>query len=73
MGEAFVTQGQADVARPRACPEAGTIPAFDAGWEAHQIGLGRATVQALTVGDAQGWALLGWDARDMSQHTERKG
>ncbi len=51
------------ITRPRSCPAPGVIPAFDAGWNAHRIGLDRETVAALTAGDGKRWALLGYDIR----------
>ena len=46
---------------PTACPKRGTVAPFDAGWDAHEVGLERRTVEALSPD--RGWALLGWDAR----------
>lgn len=48
------------VERPISCPAPGIVPAFDAGWNAHEIGLARETVELLAVSP---WALLGYDAR----------
>lgn len=47
--------------RPRSCPAEGVVPAFDAGWYAHEIGLDRETVEMLAA-DPE-WSLLGWNAR----------
>lgn len=44
-------------------PAEGEIPAFDAGWRAHEVGLERKTVEVLTPLSGRGWALLGWDCR----------
>lgn len=55
--------------RPRGCPRPGVVPSFDAGWDAHRMGLSRATVEAVAAD--KGWATLGWDARQQ-QHTEQK-
>lgn len=49
--------------RPDSCPAPGVVPAFDAGWKAHEVGLGRETVEALTPAPAQGWTLMGYDVR----------
>lgn len=59
-----MTVGQADpVERPRAVPAEGVIEAFDAGWNAHRIGLERDSVETFAHPSGQGWALLGWNAR----------
>ena len=52
-----------DIERPAACPREGQIEPFDAGWNAHRVGIGRATVEVLA--NDPGWALLGWDSRDL--------
>lgn len=49
------------VVRPPSVPKEGDVPAFDAGWEAHEIGLARDTVAALAAEPR--WALLGYDCR----------
>lgn len=49
------------VERPPSVPKPGQIPAFDAGWNAHEIGIDRATARVLAA-DPQ-WALLAWDCR----------
>lgn len=49
------------IERPRSCPERGKVPPFDAGWDAHEIGLRRDTVRTFAADPA--WAILGWDAR----------
>lgn len=51
-------------ARPDACPAPGMVDAFDAGWNAHEVGLGRETVSVLSPTPyARGWALLAYDTR----------
>ena len=49
------------VERPAAAPLLGQIPSYDAGWNAHEVGLDRKTVEVLSPDP--GWALLGWDMR----------
>lgn len=49
--------------RPDSVPKLGEIEPFDAGWNAHEIGLDRDTVRVLAADP--GWALLGYDARDL--------
>ena len=49
------------VERPAAAPLLGQIPSYDAGWNAHEVGLSRKTVEVLSPDP--GWALLGWDMR----------
>ena len=53
--------------RPEACPKPGVVEAFDAGWDAHEVGIERATVEVFTPASGRGWALLGWDARQLMQ------
>lgn len=50
------------IERPDACPREGQIEPFDAGWNAHEVGLSRETVRVLA--SDPGWALLGWDIRE---------
>lgn len=52
-----------EVERPRSVPAVGVVPAFDAGWNAHEKGLSRETVRVLAADP--GWALLGWDTREL--------
>lgn len=47
--------------RPISVPKEGEVPSFDAGWNAHQIGISRESVRVLAADP--GWALLGYDAR----------
>jgi len=49
------------IERTDAMPAEGLIEPFDAGWHAHEIGLGRKTVALLSADP--GWALLGYDCR----------
>jgi hypothetical protein len=51
------------IERPQSVPREGQVPAFDAGWNAHRLGLERETVRVLTPASGRGWALLGWDVR----------
>ncbi len=53
------------VQRPNSAPAEGVIGAFDAGWNAHRVGLARETVQVLTPPDARAWALMAWDIRNL--------
>lgn len=53
----------ADVERPASVPAEGVIEPFDAGWDGHRMGLARETVQLLAADP--GWALLGWDTRNL--------
>jgi len=55
-----------DVERADSMPKEGTIPGFDAGWNAHRAGLDRESIKVfagLGVRDWLNWCLLGWDAR----------
>jgi hypothetical protein len=54
-----------EVVRPIMCPPPGHVPSFDAGWDAHEVGLGRGSVEILSPDP--GWALLGWDARHLME------
>lgn len=56
-----------DVQRSPAMPPEGVIPPFDAGWEAHALGLERRTVEVLAADPR--WAVLGWDCREMVANT----
>ncbi len=49
--------------RPESCPKEGMVPAFDAGWNAHKVGLGRETVEVLSHPSGRSWALMGYDVR----------
>jgi len=53
------------IERPLSCPKEGVVPAFDAGWNAHEVGLERKTVEVLTPPSGRGWALMGWDVRQL--------
>lgn len=53
---------ETDVPRPAAAPVEGLIEPFDAGWNAHRVGIERETVEVLAADP--GWALLGWDMRE---------
>jgi len=59
-----------EILRTAAMPAKGVIEPFDAGWEAHVVGLDRATVEALALDP--GWALLGWDSRDLLARREAR-
>jgi hypothetical protein len=59
-----------DVGRPDACPKEGQVESFDAGWNAHKVGLGRKTVEVLSPD--RGWALLGYDTRAMVAAREKE-
>lgn len=56
------------VQRPNAAPADGVVPAFDAGWYAHEVGLDRETVIVLAAD--RDWALLGWDSRQLALSPE---
>lgn len=57
------------LARPEACPKPGQVEPFDAGWNAHEVGLSRRTVELLAAD--KGWALLGYDTRALvAERTE---
>ena len=50
--------------RPASCPRPGLVDGFDAGWNAHEVGLSRESVQVFaTDPEARAWALMAWDAR----------
>jgi hypothetical protein len=52
------------IARPDSCPRPGVIEAFDAGWNAHEVGLERETVAVFAADPAaRPWALMAWDVR----------
>lgn len=51
------------VTRTDAMPREGLVEPFDAGWNAHEVGLDRETVEVLSQPDARKWALLGYDCR----------
>ena len=46
-------------------PKEGVVPAFDAGWNAHEVGLERETVSVLAHPTGREWALMGWDCREL--------
>lgn len=50
--------------RPRSVPTEGVVPAFDAGWNAHEVGLSLSTVLTFAPASGRGWAVLGWKARE---------
>lgn len=50
-----------DYERPDSVPAEGVIEPFDAGWNAHRVGLDRRSVEVLAADP--GWALLGYDTR----------
>jgi hypothetical protein len=52
------------IERPAAAPREGEVAAFDAGWNAHEVGLERETVRVLAAGPGRDWALLAWDTRE---------
>lgn len=52
-----------DFERPPSVPTRGLVRAYDAGWDAHRLGLARDTVAALAPPSGRDWALLGWDTR----------
>jgi len=54
--------------RPASVPKPGEVESFDAGWNAHEIGLSRDTVRFLAVDP--GWALLGYDSRVVAARQE---
>lgn len=54
----------ATVPRPASCPEEGQIEAFDAGWNAHEVGLGRESVELFAHPAGRAWALMAWDIRE---------
>lgn len=56
----------AEVARPPSVPAEGQIEAFDAGWDAQEVGLDRETVAVLAHPSGRSWALLGWDSRALA-------
>lgn len=61
-------------ARPASCPAIGQIGAFDAGWNAHEVGLSREMVKALAGiaeddEQARQWALMAWDVRQKLTET----
>ena len=56
--------GVSVIERPDSVPREGQVDAFDAGWNAHEKGLGRETVRVLSpTEDARRWALMAWDVR----------
>jgi len=59
------------IERPRSCPEPGVILAFDAGWNAHELGMDRDTVLVLTDPSGLKWALLGYDIRRKLEWEQR--
>lgn len=53
------------VDRPSSAPREGQIDAFDAGWNAHEVGLERETVELFAHPRGRGWALLAYDMREV--------
>jgi len=56
-----------DIQRPLSCPAEGQIPSFDAGWNAHKVGISRKTVEVLSppmVPGVKSWGVYAWDIRD---------
>ena len=59
--------------RPDSCPQEGVIPAFDAGWHAHETGISRRTVAIITPRSGLEWALLGYDVRaNVAEATDKE-
>ena len=56
-------EGEIEIERPESAPALGHVPSYDAGWNAHEVGLDRKTVEVLSPDP--GWAVLGWDMREM--------
>ncbi len=54
-------------ARPPSVPPEGVVPAFDAGWNAAEVGLSRETVAVIAAPDAHGWALIGYDTCKLAE------
>lgn len=53
------------IERPDSCPREGQIEAFDAGWNAHEVGLSRKAAEVFSPSKyASAWAVLAWDVRD---------
>ncbi len=66
-------QERVDIARPISCPAPGVVAGFDAGWNAHQVGLERDSVTVFTTDpQAREWALLAWDARESVRQSATK-
>lgn len=53
------------VQRTLAMPKEGVVEAFDAGWNAHKVGLSRRTVEVITHPFGRDWALMAWDCREL--------
>ena len=51
-----------NIERPDSCPREGQIEAFDAGWNAHEVGLSRETTRVFSA--SPDWAVLAWDVRN---------
>jgi len=54
-----------EIERGSSMPKEGVVPAFDAGWNAHEVGLERNTVSVLAHPTGREWALMGWDSRQL--------
>lgn len=59
------------VERTASVPAPGVIPAFDAGWNAHEVGLEHETVRVLSA--SPNWALLGYDTRRQLAEVQADG
>lgn len=57
--------------RPNSCPVEGQIEAYDAGWNAFEVGLDRSTVLALAQPSAKAWAVLGYDTASLVAENEK--
>jgi hypothetical protein len=56
-----------EIQRPHSCPIEGQIPSFDAGWNAHKLGISRKTVEVLSpplMPGVKSWGVYAWDIRD---------
>ena len=51
-----------NIERPASCPPEGQFEAFDAGWNAHEVGISRESTRVLAANPR--WAVLAWDIRD---------
>lgn len=54
---------QPELERPSSLPAPGVIGDFDEGWDAHELGLDRQTVEVFVHPSKRDWVLLGYDAR----------
>jgi len=61
-----------NIERPDSCPKEGQIAAFDAGWNAHEVGLSRTTTEMFSPSEyAAKWALVAWDVREELSKREK--